>query len=105
MKTIELKSGEIIFEENSNANFVYIIKSGEIIVKYGQFEEKLAKNDVIGIESLINENYTETAISQTDSRLTQLTPEEFKELYSGTDVEKKALKSYTKRTMKLLGWL
>ncbi|MBB6062033.1 CRP-like cAMP-binding protein [Thermosipho japonicus] len=105
MKTNEIKKGEKIFEEGQEAKSVYLIKSGEVVIKFGQLEEKMEKNDVIGIESLINENYTESAIAHTDVKLTELTPEEFKELYSGTDVEKKAIKSFTKRTMKLLGWL
>lgn len=43
MKTNEIKKGEKIFEEGQEANSVYLIKSGEVVVKFGQLEEKLEK--------------------------------------------------------------
>ncbi|ONN26912.1 cyclic nucleotide-binding protein [Thermosipho affectus] len=105
MKTIELNQESKIFEKGDNGTYIYIIKSGEVKIIYNNFEEILQQNEVIGIESILNEPYTETAIAKTKVKLNQLSPDEFKELYSGTDVEKKALKSFTKRTMKILGWL
>ncbi|ABR30454.1 cyclic nucleotide-binding protein [Thermosipho melanesiensis] len=105
MKTVEINDGETIFEKGQESGFVYIIKSGEVKVIYEEFEEVLMQNEIIGIEALLREPYMETAIAKNKVKLTQLSPEEFKELYSGTDVEKKALKSFTKRTMKILGWI
>ncbi|QTA38159.1 cyclic nucleotide-binding domain-containing protein [Thermosipho ferrireducens] len=105
MKSLDIKAGEKIIEENTEATHVYLIKKGEVVVKYGDHEEILEEGNVFGIESLVGENYQENAIARTDVKLNQFSPEEFKELYAGTDVEKKALKYYTKRTMKLLGWI
>lgn len=107
METLDFAPGEIIIKNGEKGKYVYIIKSGTVKSKTGLYESTLSDKDpdVFGIEALIGEAYTETCTAINEVKVIRCETEEFMEIYAKTDVGKKALESFMKRTAKALGWI
>lgn len=107
METLDFAPGETIIKNGEKGKYVYIIKSGNVKSKLGSHEYTLSdkESDVFGIEALIDEAYTETCTAVNDVKVIRCRVEEFMEIYAKTDVGKKALESFMKRTAKALGWI
>ncbi|MFN6991500.1 MAG: Crp/Fnr family transcriptional regulator [Fervidobacterium sp.] len=106
METVDFKSGETIIKNGEKGEFVYIIKSGRIKAVIASYEVILSGElpDVIGLEALTNEQYTETCTAVEDVKLIKCSTREFMDIYANTELGKKALESFVRRTAKAFGW-
>lgn len=107
METIDFSPGDVIIKNGEKGDYVYIIKSGNVKSKVGSYECTLSERepDVFGLEALINEIYTETCTAVNQVKVIRCAVNEFLEIYAKTDLGKKALESFIKRTAKALGWI
>lgn len=107
METIDYKSGETIIKSGEKGEFVYIIKSGRVKALVTSYEVVLSEElpDVFGIEALVNEAYTETCTAIDDVKVIKCSASEFMDIYVKTELGKKALESFVKRTAKAFGWI
>jgi len=107
VETLDFGPGETIIKNGEKGKYVYIIKSGNVKSKLGLYECTLSDKepDVFGIEALIGEAYTETCTAVSEVKVIKCEVEEYMEIYAKTDVGKKALESFMKRTAKALGWI
>ncbi|MGB9614368.1 MAG: Crp/Fnr family transcriptional regulator [Fervidobacterium sp.] len=107
METLDFESGEVIIRKGEESKSVYILKSGraKVTVSGVEFVLTSENSDVFGLEALVGENYTETCIAIENVKVIKCSPQEFMEIYAKTDVGKKAIESFMKRTAKALGWV
>lgn len=107
METIEFKPDQIIIKSGEVGTFVYIIKSGHVRANVSSYEVILSEElpDILGIEALVNEAYTETCTAIDEVKVIRCSLNEFMDIYAKTEVGKKALESFMKRTAKAFGWI
>jgi len=107
VETIEFEPGQEIIKEGEEAQYIYMLKSGKIKVQLGLYEFVISDNnpEVFGLEALVGEKYTETCTTVENSKLICCNSSEFMEIYGKTEVSKKALESFMRRTAKVLGWI
>ncbi len=106
MESIDLEDGEKIFKKGEKAEYVYILKSGGLTIKFSNYEEVISSPIAVGLEGLIgNEVYTESCYAKDETKLLKFTPEEFKDVYISTELGRNSLAEFIKRTAKISGWL
>ncbi len=106
MESVDLQDGEKIFEKGETAEYVYILKSGGITIKFFDYEETIASPIAVGLEALIgDEIYSESCYAKGETKLLKFTPAEFKDVYISTELGKNSLAEFIKRTAKIAGWL
>ncbi|MBP7303990.1 MAG: cyclic nucleotide-binding domain-containing protein [Thermotogaceae bacterium] len=107
METMEFEPGQDITKDGEKGEYVYILKSGKVKIRLGLYEFVVDGGgpEVFGLESLVGENYTETCTALENSKVIRCSSSEFMEIYGKTEVGKKALESFMRRTAKVLGWI
>ncbi|HOJ94091.1 cyclic nucleotide-binding domain-containing protein [Fervidobacterium sp. 2310opik-2] len=107
METLEFKDNQMIIQKGEKGEYVYVLKSGKVKIKVNGYELIMTDEDicVFGLEALIDEPYTETCVTVGNVKVIRYQPSEFMEIYAKTEVGKKALESFMRRTAKVLGWI
>jgi CRP-like cAMP-binding protein len=91
-KTIEKKDGEVIIEENSPGQALYLIVSGEVIVLKGEGDQKkslavLKTGEIFGEMSLIEDSFTSSSVvSKGVTRLLTIDKRDLEQIMEDNDL-------------------
>lgn len=107
METLDFPPGTVIYKKGELANFVYVLKSGRVKLSIGLHDFIVTSEEPVafGLEAVSGAPYSEDCVAVTEVKLIRCEKGEFQDVYQNTELGKRSLEEFMRRTAKALGWI